>query len=143
MRDIRYDFTTNTIIVAKAFLEAASIPDSEEYKQLQRIISQNPTACVVPRTIKHRKAENPTKGLTYKYMRKFIKTLDEANLSVFNETIMYYEDKYEDSATVYKHVRNWFLDNYPYHNEMIVDNAPQRKVNIKPITGGSSRPDAA
>ena len=135
MKNIKIDFATNTITVTKSFLEAAQTPYSEECITLHNLQTDFPNMRIVTRTTKCSHTDNPNKGLTYKYMRKFVSTMDKENISVFNDTIIYFEDKYESKSTVYKCVRNWFLENYPYHNELIVDNAPKRKPTVKSISG--------
>lgn len=141
MKDIRIEFATNTIIVTKSYLEAAQIPYSEECNTLCSLQNDFPNMRIVTKKTKCKNTCNANKGLTYSYMRKFIKTMDEANLSVFNDTLMYFEDKYESNSKVYNCVRNWFLENYPYHEDIIVENAPKRKATIKAID--SSSPHAA
>lgn len=133
MKNIKIDFATNTITVTKGFLEAAQTPYSEECITLHNLQTDFPNMRIVTRTIHSRHTANQNKGLTYKYMRKFVYTMDKENMSVFNDTIIYFEDKYENKSTVYNCVRNWFLENYPYHNEMIVDNAPKRKSTLLSI----------
>ena len=59
-------------------------------------------------------------------MRKFISIMDSSNLITFEKTIEHYEDFCSESAEVYQNVKEWFLENYPHHREMVVDAAPQR-----------------
>ena len=52
--------------------------------------------------------------------------MDKENSITFDEVIEYYEDLYYESGKVYQCVKEWFLDNYPNHKEMVIDTAPQR-----------------
>ena len=131
MKNIKIDYIANTITVTKVFLDAAAIPYSEECIMLHSLKNDFPNMRIVTRNITHRKIENQYKGLTYKYMRKFISIMDEENLSTFNKVQLYYEGLYEDSATVYCNVREWFIKNYPYHREMIVTKEPEMITSAK------------
>ena len=124
MRDIKIDYVANTITVTKVFLEAAATPYSEESITLYNLQHDFPNMRIVTRNLPRRKIENQYKGLTYKYMRRFISIMDENNLSTFNKIQLYYEGLCEDSTTVYCNVRDWFLKNYPLHKEMIVSKEP-------------------
>ena len=69
---------------------------------------------------------NKFKGLTYRYMRKFISVMDCENLITFDKTILHYESYGYESGTIYKYMKEWFLENYPNHKEMIAAAAPKR-----------------
>lgn len=122
----KINYSANAIVATKAFLEEAEIFGTEEYKILQSIRNDYPNMRVVTRSVRTGSRKSATKGLTYKYMRKFISVMDRENLLTFEEVIIHYEKYEEDSAAVYHHVKEWFLENYPYHKEMIVDTAPKR-----------------
>ena len=126
MQNITIDFLTNTLVVTRNFYEAAKQYGSEEYSELTRIMRENPTMSVSIRTINITKTNNDNKGLTYRYMRKFISIMDSKNLSTFEETILYYEGMYLDSTKVYQCVARWFLENYPNHKDCVTNTAPKR-----------------
>lgn len=126
MQNITIDFLTNTLVVTRNFYEAAKQYGSEEYSELTRIMRENPTMSVSIRTINRTKTNNANKGLTYRYMRKFISIMDSKNLSTFEETILYYEGMYLDSTKVYQCVARWFLENYPNHKDCVTNTAPKR-----------------
>lgn len=124
MQGMKIDFVTNTIIITKAFREAASEIGSVEYQSLNRAKEENPRMRVVLRSTSAAGRGNNDKGLTYKYMRKFITIMDSENLLNFEKTKLYYEDFGYENGTVYKRVKEWFLENYPDHKEMVVGCAP-------------------
>ena len=124
MKNIKIDFITNTIIVTRGFYEAATEYGTEEYAELQNVKAANPDMTVSIRTVNRNHKPNSSKGLTYRYMRKFISIMDSKNLNAFEETILYYEGLYMENATVYQEVKAWFLETYPNHREMIVSKAP-------------------
>lgn len=123
---MKIDFVTNTIIITKAFSEAASILGTSEYSDLNKAKAENPQMKVVFRTAHTEGRKNESKGLTYKYMRKFITVMDSDNLINFENTIQHYESYGYESGAVYQHAKEWFLDNYPNHKEMVSDAAPNR-----------------
>ena len=124
MKKIKIDFITNTIVVTRGFYEAATVYGTEEYAELQNVKAANPDMTISIRTVNRSHKSNCNKGLTYRYMRKFISIMDSENLSTFENTILYYEGLYMENAIVYQEVKNWFLATYPYHREMIVSHAP-------------------
>lgn len=126
MRDIKIDFVNNTIIVTKKFYEEAMNIGTDEYRTLQGIKAENPNMKVSVHTTRKRTKPNAYKGLTYRYMRKFISVMDSDNMKAFEEVQLLYEGLYGESQSVFNAVREWFLDNYPDHKDMIVEAVPQR-----------------
>lgn len=126
MRDIKIDFVNNTIIVTKKFYEEAMNIGTDEYRTLQGVKAENPNMKISVHTTRKRTKPNAYKGLTYRYMRKFISVMDSDNMKAFEEVQLLYEGLYGDSQSVFNAVREWFLENYPNHKDMIVEAVPQR-----------------
>lgn len=125
MKNIKVDFITNTITITKRFYEESKEYGTEAYNTLKAVRNDNPHMEVVISTTNRKSA---LKGIDYRYMRRFIAVMDRDNLSVFESVIAHYEDLYGNNSTkVFNAVRTWFLDNYPDHNDMIVEAAPKRK----------------
>ena len=92
MQGIKVDFITNTIIITKEFAALASDPTSEEYVTLNLLREENPKMKIATRSRKKTyKEKNPYKGLTYKFMRKFISVMDEENLVELTRKQKYFE----------------------------------------------------
>lgn len=125
MENIVFDVMTNTITIPKYFYQASKEFGSEEQKILSDIQKQYPNMTIAVKTANRKNKKNDYKGLTYKYMRHFINVMDKGNLVNFEETIYYYERYGYDNVVVYKHVRDWFLEQYPLHAEMVVKAAPK------------------
>ena len=126
MSGIRVDFISNSIIVTQAFLDAAAVVGTEEYNELRDVRKENPNMKIVRRSVRSNKENHKSKGLTYAYMRNFIKVMDSDNRVTFEDTVDYFQDMYNgNSAKTYVAVRDWFLENYPRHAEMIVETAPK------------------
>jgi len=129
MNGMKVDFITKTITITKAFRDAAYDVTSEEYAELSRVQQAHPDMNIVLRSVRKGNRANENKGLTYRYMRKFIALMDTENLTTFEQTILYYESMYMENATVYQYVKDWFLDNYPDHKKLIIKAAPKAVLN--------------
>ena len=123
MNNISVNFITNTIVVTKSFFHAAMEFGSDEYETLKRVKEQNPSMAVAVRTSAKRTKKNENKGLTYSYMRDFIRVMDNRNLIAFENMIAFYKSVDYEGAGLYNKVKEWFLENYPRHREMIVERA--------------------
>ena len=119
MRDITIDFITNKIVVTKRFYENAIIPATEENERLRTVLCDYPNMKVSVRESSRKSKPNAYKGLTYRYMRKFISLMDKENLPNFENVVLIYEGLYTENAKVIAKVRDWFLETYPNHEDMI------------------------
>ena len=129
MQGIKVDFITNTIIITKEFAALASDPTSEEYVTLNLLREENPKMKIATRSRKKSSKErNPNKGLTYKFMRRFICVMDEKNLSEFSRLQAYYEGYDMENAEVYQHVKDWFIETYPDYKRLLVAGAAKNNV---------------
>ena len=126
MKNIKVDFVTNTIIITKGFYEESLDITSEEYTTLQIVKMDNPNMRVVVKSSRCGNRKCDYKGLTYEYMRKFIRTMDRDNMIVFEEVIDHYKDFGQTGGELYQNVKVWFLENYPRHKEMVVDTTPRK-----------------
>lgn len=131
MQGIKVDFITNTIIITKEFAELASDPTSEEYVTLNLVRAENPNMRTATRTRrKSCKERNPNKGLTYKFMRRYISVMDKDNLEEFSKQQLYYESFFLDNATVYLKVKEWFVEKYPDYQRILVAGSKEKKVAV-------------
>lgn len=126
MANIKVDFVTNTIIITKGFYEESCNIASEEYTTLQLVKMDNPNMKVVVKSSRSGSRKCDYKGLTYEYMRKFIRTMDRDNMIVFEEVIDHYKEFGQTGGELYQNVKDWFLENYPRHKEMVVDTTPKK-----------------
>lgn len=116
---------TRTIVITKAFEKAASVFGSDEYKVLQAAKNDNPGYRVVAKSKKASdKKSDHNKGLSYKYMEKYILTHDDESKSVMKEYMSLRsltpeaQERGLDSAD-YSDIKNWFLDKFPEISEFI------------------------
>ena len=99
------NFTENTIIASKTTLKKASVPNSPEYKELMRLMKQNPTFTVAEKEIKKAVGQEHYKGLTNAFIKKFISIQSNSNEL---------EKQYAKAAEMGKFplVRKWFLNTF-------------------------------
>ena len=126
MNCIKFDAITNTITITKGFYEASKIFGTEEQKTLADIQKEYPHMKIAINSNRRGKTPSEYKGLTYDYMRRFIRIMDKENIVTFEEVIAHYEDFGYTSGKLYQCVKEWFLATYPHHKDMIVDSTPQK-----------------
>lgn len=133
MKDnVKFDFVTNTIIVKKGYYEQACKYGTDEHNEFMQLKANYPNMRIVVRRVRTGNRKSDTKGLTYEYMRRFIAIMDSKNLLEFNRVQLHYEMFEYDKTKVYHLVKEWFLNTYPYHKDMIVEAAPQAVVTNVP-----------
>ncbi len=128
MNNIIIDHLTNTVTISRAFYDESKKFGTEEEKLLHDITEKYPYMRIALRSNRRNNSSNKTKGLTYDYMRRFIRTMDRDNILVFEDVIKHYEDFGYSSGQLYQCVKNWFLDTYPNHKDMIIESTPQKAI---------------
>lgn len=116
MRDIRIDRANSRIVMTSKFAKKADDPRTEEFRLLQEVMETFPTFKVQNHTIKKNPNKECFKGLTYDYMREYIKTHED------EDTVEYALAKLEDLIFTskghskgyrYPTIKKWFLEMYP------------------------------
>ena len=123
--NIKFDFITNTIIVNKGFYLEACKFGTDEHNEFIQLQKDYPNMRINVRSVNSGSRKSDSKGITYKYMRRFIAIMDSKNLSTFDKVQLHYEMYEENNTAVYHHVKDWFLRTYPHHKDMIVGAEPQ------------------
>ena len=105
------------IVLTKKEMTAASRYGSDAYKALQEARRDNPgyEVVIVTRTVK--KERETYKGLTYKYMEKYIETHDDAERTIWREYKIYRGEPLDEKDLLpvpytYREMREWFLGKY-------------------------------
>ena len=104
------------IVMNTTFAKMSEDTRSDEYALLQKVKMENPGFSVCRRQIKSNPKKDTYKGLTYEYMKKYIKlheTKEEAE-----KVIAYLEDqilisKCHGQRLRYPTIKKWFLAKYP------------------------------
>lgn len=125
MSNITFDVITNTITISKGFYEASKEFGSEEQKRLADIRKEYPDMTIAVKSTRTGCRKSEYKGLTYDYMRRFIRIMDIDNIITFERVIAHYEAFGYESGKLYQCVKEWFLQTYPNHKDMIVDTTPK------------------
>ena len=125
MNNITFDAIANTITITKSFYAASKEFGSEEQKMLADIQKEYPNMRIAVKSTRTGNRKSEYKGLTYDYMRRFIRIMDRENIVTFDDVIAHYEDFGYESGKLYQCVKNWFLETYPNHRDMIVNTTPK------------------
>lgn len=115
MKPIRIDFEKNEVIMTRKFAAAASDPHTKEYATLQNVLNTYEGIHIRKHTIKKNPNKECYKGLTYAYMREYIKTHEpkvnvESALAELEDMILI--SKCHSNGFRYPTIKKWFLDKY-------------------------------
>jgi len=116
MNNYKIDFTANTIAISKSFALAAHDPNTEQYRLLKQIQSDYPAMRISRMTRRSPKACNPSKGLTYANMERYINVYDNAAelLERFEEV----KELAAVQANSYHYVKSWFVAQFPNYKKL-------------------------
>lgn len=115
MRDIRIDRENNRIVMTRKFAKLADDPHTREFRLLQEVMETYPTFNVVNHTIKKNPKKECYRGLTYDYMRDYIRNNEEeANVEVALSELEHLIEisKCHSSGYRYPTIKKWFLETY-------------------------------
>ena len=124
MTNIIINTKNHTIEMNKTVTKAASRFGTPEYNELQEVRRAYPTYRVV--TVAKKAAKPEYKGLTFKYMEKYIAAHDDEDRSIMAEYLMLRgmneEGKQVDADSAdYADIKDWFLQAFPtikkYHDD--------------------------
>ena len=100
---------TRSIILTRDFAKAASIPDTDQYRLLIRLRTDNPGYNIIQRTIT--KKEGKRKPPSYKQMKKYISCVENSDYYMAR-----FEAMREEAASKngrYARVLKWFRQTFP------------------------------
>lgn len=83
--NITFDAITNTITITKGFYAASKEFGSEEQKMLADIQKEYPHMRIAVKSTRTGNRKSEYKGLTYDYMRRFIRIMDRENIVTFDD----------------------------------------------------------
>ncbi len=114
MTAIRINYADRKIILSSAFVKKAFVPGTVEYAQLQAVRNDYPEFALVTRKFKANTAQEHYRGLTYEYMRDYIRSHEKDSkpvLAELNEMIGI--SKAHSLCKRYPTIKAWFLERYP------------------------------
>ena len=142
MKDITINFEDQTIVMTRKFAVAASDPFTDEFRKLQEVRTAYPYFKVKRHTIKKNPNKECYKGLTYEYMREYIKSHEpvverEQVLATLEEKIQI--SKCHSNCHRYPTIKKWFLEKYPHvaifglDADNFLDNESINKVKVESV----------
>lgn len=113
---IRYDFLTNTLYVSKAYLDAAGVFGSPEYKEIKKYRDDNANMKI--EVVKRAAAKSDNRPVTVKYadMEHFIRQFPQEHQKGLLERYEKVKALSKTHRSPYKFVLDWFLDYFPLYN---------------------------
>lgn len=119
---IRYDFLTNTLYVSKAYLDAAGVFGSPEYKEIKKYRDDNAGMKIEVVTRTASKSENRPVAVKYADMEHFIRQFPQKRQKGLLERYEKVKALSKTHRSPYKFVLDWFLDYFPlYNNDVSFD----------------------
>ena len=105
---VSFNHAAKEIIITKAFEKAANKIGSTEYNELVKIRRDFPDYTIRRKEIAKKDNKKSFKGLTVEEMRRFLSTIGEADVKLFEKVCEIAEGKQGKYAVIKK----WFLNNY-------------------------------
>ena len=105
---------TRSIVLTRDFAKAASIPDTDQYRLLIRLRTDNPGYNIIQRTIT--KKEGKRKPPSYKQMKKYISCVENSDYYMAR-----FEAVREEAASKngsYARILKWFRQTFPNFYDM-------------------------
>ena len=117
MTNITVNRKMRTLEITKSFNRLASRYGTDEYNLLQKAKADNPGFKVVVKSSSSKKRES-YKGLTFKYMEKYIEDHDNEEKTIMAEfkTMRAETDEAREAfaeSMSYKEIKDWFFLTYP------------------------------
>ena len=115
-KNYRVDFSTNTVIITKAFEEAARDVTTAEYKLLLQLRADLPGVQIVRKTRRSPKTSNANRNLTYANMEKYMGVFKNAD--ELKEQFQIVKDMSKGQPSQYQYVKSWFIQQFPNYKEL-------------------------
>ena len=116
MNGYKINYAANTITITAEFEKAAQDPTTAEYRLLKQIQADYPNMKTVRKTHRSPARCNPSKGLTYANMERYIMVYQNAN-----ELLEQFENVKELAAVQtnsYLYVKSWFVAQFPDYKKL-------------------------
>lgn len=112
MTSVTLNHENHTIVITKAFSKLASVPHSDEYKELKAIKLDNPDYTVVVRQTGKR--TSGTNRITHKAIENYISKHDETG-EIMKTYLKYKNEEAGENLhkTTFFQITKWFFETYP------------------------------
>ena len=118
LNKINFNHATKEIIITRAFETEANEIGSAAYNELVRIRKDFPDYTIKRKEITKRENKKSFKGLTIEEMKRFLATVGEEDVKLFEKVCEIAESK----QGKYPVVKKWFLNNYKEAYEKELEN---------------------
>ena len=115
---VSFNHAAKEIIITKAFEKAANKIGSTEYNELVKIRRDFPDYTIRRKEIAKKDNKKSFKGLTVDEMRRFLSSIGEADVKLFEKVCEVAENKQGKYAVIKK----WFLNHYKEAYEKELEN---------------------
>lgn len=123
LNKINFNHATKEIIITRAFETEANEIGSAAYNELVRIRKDFPDYTIKRKEIAKRENKKSFKGLTIEEMKRFLATVGEEDVKLFEKVCEIAESK----QGKYPVVKKWFLNNYQEAYEKELENLKLEK----------------
>lgn len=123
LNKINFNHATKEIIITRAFETEANEIGSAAYNELVRIRKDFPDYTIKRKEITKRENKKSFKGLTIEEMKRFLATVGEEDVKLFEKVCEIAESK----QGKYPVVKKWFLNNYQEAYEKELENLKLEK----------------
>ena len=116
MTGYKINFAANTITITADFEAKANDPNTEQYRLLKQIQADYPAMKISRKTHRSPKTCNPSKGLTYANMKRYIMVYENAA-----ELLKQFENVKVQAAlqpNSYDYVKRWFVAQFPSYRNL-------------------------
>ena len=115
MKALVVDYANGVISLSSAFEKKAFTPGTSEYAQLMAVRNDFPGFRLATRQFKTNTKQDRYKGLTYDFMREYIKRVEGNDAPAVLEGLedMIEISKCHSTCKRYPSVKKWFLERYP------------------------------
>ena len=116
MTGYKINFAANTITITSDFEKAANDPNTEQYRLLKQIQADYPVMRISRMTRRSPKACNPSKGLTYANMERYINVYE--NAAELLERFEVVKECAASQTNSYMYVKSWFVAQFPNYKKL-------------------------
>ena len=124
----------NEAVVTKAFFKQARIFGTEEYKLWREVLTDNPNAKMVTKSIKKNPNKETNRNLKYSNMREYILTLENGEELIKEFEVQLKRAKVQSNP--YRSVLAWFqktCEGYDGYKEFFEEKEKQRKAALEAV----------
>ena len=138
MTAMHVNYAERKIILSSAFAKKAFTPGTDEYRQLQAVRNDYPDFVLKTRQFKTNTTQERYRGLTYDFMRDYIRTHESDPKPVLAELDeMIGISRCHSLGKRYPTIKAWFLERYPEIAEFGMPKDDAESANVTELPSSS------